>query len=438
MCTSTLDAPLSSEGERAARAFPGCLAAQDALLRAQQGRTGFLEGALPILRRRYPACAEWAVALISGSLSFGRGDQYSDFDGRLYLPNEHYHRFGAALSGELAACGPSGRDWGFAVLNLDEPVPLCQLWRDPTDRAAWLDIDEGYLYYAVHWLIVHDPKGIAGAFQTNAAYYPDDVYPLRLRQAQVRLGQWRVCLERAVLRRDELTAHVTMGAVLDAAMRLGFLLGRQYGPWAKWMYEVFAALPHLGPELSPTIAAAARASDLKELASLAGAIARGLEPSWEGTAARVAGSKEPGTGAEPPRLGNQQEHIAALWYALWEWTECNLHKVIARSQDVASYLYFTSSLLKVLCFGFYVLGQDWPPLSDLHRRFRDLPAPARDVVPALDEMMRTGRWPDRLALMRRVLTVYREYMRQQRLLPERCLDDPAWTWAWLGGPQRGD
>ena len=396
-----------------------------------QGSQWFLKVVLPMLRRKFPVCVDWATALISGSLSFGKADEYSDFDGRLYLPGELYHRFGTSLSQEMEACSRPNQPWSYAVLNQDEPTPLCRLWRNRSDRRAWLEIDEGHLYYVSHWILVYDPKDIAQSFQRETRYYPEDVYPLRLRDTQVNLSQWRMALARAVSRRDHVTAHIAMGAFLAAAMRLGFLFKRQYGPWAKWMYEAFLDLPDLGKELGSQILRAVQIPDVEQLPRIAETIEDYYQqhiPDWphvdENTVVWTIDS-------EPPQTGEWQEHLASLWYALSEWAEGNLNKAMMRTQEVASYLYLTSSLLKVLYFGFYVLQQHWPGLLDLHRAFRGLGGPVHDIVPLIDEMMQAHCWEERQALMERILSIYREYMRQEAILPEQCIDTPAWVWSWL-------
>jgi len=257
------------------------------------------------------------------------------------------------------------------------------------------------------------------------------VFPVRAQQAHTNLLQWARLARDAASRSDSVMAHVAMGGFLEAAMRLAFLLRRRYSPWAKWIYEDFLCLPGPADDLGPTILSAAQESDLERLAQGTEAIEAYYEQHVPESLRAASPPSKWQTASEPAITEDWQEQLARLWYVLWEWCDCNLHKAVARGQEVTCYLYLSSSLLKTLYFGFYLLQRQWPELPDLYRGFRCLPDPARAIVPLVDELMCTGHWPERRELMGRILSIYRDYMGRERLLPTRCIDSPVWIGSWL-------
>jgi hypothetical protein len=52
-----------------------------------------------------------------------------------------------------------------------------------------------------------------------------------------------------VERDDRVGALIGMGRVVQAAMRLTFLLNRRFAPYWKWLHWAFVQLPFLAPEL---------------------------------------------------------------------------------------------------------------------------------------------------------------------------------------------
>ncbi|MCW5850402.1 MAG: DUF4037 domain-containing protein [Anaerolineae bacterium] len=122
----------------------------------------------------------------------------------------------------------------------------------------WLTLPEHKLLSLTAGRVYHDGPGELTAVRAALAYYPADVWLYLL------AAQWgRIVEEEAFVGRtgdvgDELGSRVIAGRLVQALMKLAFLLERQYAPYSKWFGSAFARLacaPALTPPLEGALAA---------------------------------------------------------------------------------------------------------------------------------------------------------------------------------------
>ena len=108
----------------------------------------------------------------------------------------------------------------------------------PTD---WLTLSEQRLRSIAGGTIYHDEVGLTDAL-ARISYYPDGVW----RYLMI-AGWWRIHPEANLVGRtgqvgDELGSELIAAELVDAMMRLCFLLEREYAPYAKWFGTAFSRL----------------------------------------------------------------------------------------------------------------------------------------------------------------------------------------------------
>ena len=125
------------------------------------------------------------------------------------------------------------------------------------DRALdWLRIPEEWLFEITHRPVFCDATGDVSRRFEAFALYPEDVWRKRLAACLAWMWEWGVKqLGRSQRREDWVTASAHWTRFSDYAMKVGFLLNRQYAPYHKWLYREFLRLPHLADLVAPLLEA---------------------------------------------------------------------------------------------------------------------------------------------------------------------------------------
>jgi hypothetical protein len=225
-------------------------------------RRFFWEWGQPYLQQRFPALAAHAAAgLFRGSQVFGADDKWSRDHGWgpmfvLLLPETDYAMHGDEVERALQAEAP--REWlghrmTFPANNI-EVSSVDRYWTywlgfatPPTDWRAWLGgtphsgAREHELYLLRHGEVFVDPLGELEACQRSFAQYPHAAWLHRVWEETFAIwhfGQYNLC-ERLVHRDDLVTTQMALGCFVEAVMRLGLLLERDYTPYWKWLAHEF-------------------------------------------------------------------------------------------------------------------------------------------------------------------------------------------------------
>lgn len=232
----------------------------------------FTEFGLPALHQHFPELIDRASAglLGEGSEMLGYDDELSrdhDWGPRfiLFLEERDHQELGRAVAAKFNDLRPTS----FQGINLSKTKAitvqtidafyqeLTQLPWPPKSIQEWETIRENDLCYAQAGKIFYDPTGNLTrrhrAFQDR--YYPRKVW-LGWIAAQLfwiwHYGEYNIC--NRMLERDErIGALIGMGRVVQAAMRLTFLLNRRFAPYWKWLHCAFVQLPFLASELNPIL-----------------------------------------------------------------------------------------------------------------------------------------------------------------------------------------
>jgi hypothetical protein len=229
-------------------------------------RRFFLEWGQPYLRQRFPALAERAAAgLFRGSQVLGADDVWSRDHGWgpmfvLLLPEPDYAVHGTEIEHTLSAEAP--RAWlGYRITSPATNVEVssvdryCAHWLGfaypPATWQAWLGgtphsgAREHELYLLRHGEVFADPLGELAARHAAFAQYPEPAWLHRVWEEVFHIwhyGQYNVC-ERLVHRDDPITTQIALGSFVEAVMRLGLLLDRDYTPYWKWLAHEFRKHP---------------------------------------------------------------------------------------------------------------------------------------------------------------------------------------------------
>jgi hypothetical protein len=117
------------------------------------------------------------------------------------------------------------------------------------EPADWLSFGEQKLRSIVAGAVFHDDLGLADV-RARFAYYPRDVWLYMLAAGWARIGQEEHLMWRAGHVGDEIGSALIASRLVRDAMRLCFLMERQYAPYPKWFGTAFMQLT-AGPELAP-------------------------------------------------------------------------------------------------------------------------------------------------------------------------------------------
>ncbi|MBQ6574786.1 MAG: DUF4125 family protein, partial [Lachnospiraceae bacterium] len=122
------------------------------------------------------------------------------------------------------------------------------LKRAPKSEEEWLCIDESGLAHLTNGKVFTD--GLGGfSFIRNKLkdYYPDSVYRKKIAQTAALMSQTgQYNYPRMMQRGDALTAGIYLSDFIRNAMKMLYLLNRQYAPYLKWMRKGLEDLPDTG------------------------------------------------------------------------------------------------------------------------------------------------------------------------------------------------
>ena len=225
-------------------------------------RRFYLEWGQPYLQQRFPALADrMAAGLFRGSRVLQADDEWSRDHGWgplfvLLLPEADYAAHGEEVASALSAEAP--REWlGYRITAPAANVEVstvdryCAHWlgfaAPPAAWRAWLGgtphsgAREHELYLIRHGQVFADPLGEVEARRVAFAHYPEPARLHRVWEETFNVwhyGQYNVC-ERLVHRDDPVTSQIALGRFVEAVMRLGLLLERDYTPYWKWLAHEF-------------------------------------------------------------------------------------------------------------------------------------------------------------------------------------------------------
>ncbi len=247
--------------------------------------TFFKEFGLPTINRHFPEIKNRISAglLGEGSEMLGFDDDLSrdhDWGPRfiLFLEEQDYQKYGNKLTAKFKEFRPNN----FQNFSLTKTKPitvqtidsfykeLTGLPNPPISTQEWINVRENDLCYAQAGRIFYDPTGnlTKRHYSFKQAYYPREIWLGRI-AAQLfwiwHYGEYNIC-ERMVKRNERVGALIGTGMVVQAAMRLTFLLNRRFSPYWKWLHCAFIQLPYLAPELNPILQKIEKAATLENRA----------------------------------------------------------------------------------------------------------------------------------------------------------------------------
>ena len=118
------------------------------------------------------------------------------------------------------------------------------------DAADWLTFPQQKLRTLVAGAVYHDGFGEVLAMREQLAWYPHDVWLYLMAAGWMRISQEEPFVGRTGDVGDELGSRILAARLVRGLMQLGFLMERQYAPYAKWFGTAFAKLD-CGPSLRP-------------------------------------------------------------------------------------------------------------------------------------------------------------------------------------------
>ena len=140
-------------------------------------------------------------------------------------------------------------NWALAI-NADQSLTV---W-------DWLALPEQKLLEATAGEVFHDGLGTLIPARARLAYYPDDVWKLKLAAQWQRISEEEAFVGRTGDLGDDVGSWIVSARITRDLMRLSFLYARQYAPYSKWLGTAFARLP-IAAELLPHMQALTHAAD---------------------------------------------------------------------------------------------------------------------------------------------------------------------------------
>jgi hypothetical protein len=131
----------------------------------------------------------------------------------------------------------------------------------PTER--WLTLDEQQLRAIVCGPVYRDDTGELALVRERLRWYPHDVWLYLLASQWQRISQEEAFPGRCGDVGDDVGSLIVASRLVRDVMRLGFLMERQYAPYAKWVGSAFARLA-CAPRLLPSLRGALTAGTWPE------------------------------------------------------------------------------------------------------------------------------------------------------------------------------
>ena len=256
----------------------------------------YREAVAPILAREFPGLAHAAARLGTGSdvLGFDTPRSMDHEWGprlQLFLSEEDEARLGSEMAELLRHALPreiagfpthfvESHEPGVAAMqavaegSIAHKIEVTTLARFLQERLRiasvanldvldWLTFSEQALLEVTAGAVFHDGLGTLEETRHRLAYYPDDVWRYLLAARWTRISQQEPFVGRTGEVGDELGSAVIAAALVRDAMRLAFLIERQYAPYRKWFGTAFARLAS-APDLLPHLEGAVAAREWRE------------------------------------------------------------------------------------------------------------------------------------------------------------------------------
>ncbi len=257
----------------------------------------YWRGIRPILDSHFADVPHAAGLLDSGSEVLGFDDEMSrDHDwgprAQLFVSQGDYARYATNIHDRLARELPRAFD-GYST-NFSQPdtsdggtrwmepaahgpinhrvivTTTARFFRDYIDldltqaleKIDWLSVSEQRLLTITRGPLFHDGIGLQQV-RERLNYYPRDVWLHLMAACWQRISQEEHLMGRAGLAGDEVGSALIGARLVRDAMRLCFLMAREYAPYAKWLGSGFRRLP-LGPALYPELQMVLCASSWQE------------------------------------------------------------------------------------------------------------------------------------------------------------------------------
>lgn len=208
----------------------------------------------PMIKEKFPEYADRiAVGLVGeGSECLGFDDEFSkDHDYGpgfiMWLTDEDYEKIGTALNDEYRKLpigykgtvrieSPEGRG-RMGAHSISSWYSRILGYKDIHFDAFFLVVDEANLNKATNGKVFTDPRGEFSKIRNELkAYYPDKIWLSRIASEMTlvsQMGQYNY--ERALKRNDISGAMICLTGFMEHAMKLTYLLCREYAPYYKWL-----------------------------------------------------------------------------------------------------------------------------------------------------------------------------------------------------------
>ena len=218
----------------------------------------------PMIRTKFPEYETQIAVGLSGEGSDCFG--YDDFISRdhdfgtgvcLWLTDEDFHKFGRLLSiayNELVDSIP-GEDLTARLRERRGVMTIDGFYSNilGADIAAesgiiseetWRSLDHSCLATATNGEVFRDDLGVFSSFRkTLLDYYPERIWRERIASELHRFSaSLQVNYSRCMARKDTVAAEICRSTGLQAAMKLFFLLKREYPPYYKWTYRALTEI----------------------------------------------------------------------------------------------------------------------------------------------------------------------------------------------------
>ena len=133
----------------------------------------------------------------------------------------------------------------------------------PLSHLDWLAFPEQKLLEVAAGELFHDALGTMGAARARFAYYPREVWKVKLAAQWQRLAEEEAFVGRTGDLDDEIGSWIISARLARDLMRLAFLYSRRYAPYSKWLGTAFAQLP-IAATLMPHLCALTRAKNWRD------------------------------------------------------------------------------------------------------------------------------------------------------------------------------
>ena len=106
----------------------------------------------------------------------------------------------------------------------------------------WLTIPEQALLSITAGRVYHDGLGRLARIREKFAYYPNDVWRHLLAAQWTKIGEEEAFIGRTGANGDELGSRIIAARLVEALMKLCFLMKKKYAPYSKWFGTAFNEL----------------------------------------------------------------------------------------------------------------------------------------------------------------------------------------------------